>query len=578
MASYRLMCVTALLALLIPESASQPSVCGRPPLNNRIVGGEVAPEGSWPWQVSLLRGTSHFCGGSLINDQWVLSAAHCFLSISASQVTVALGRQSQSGFNPNEVLRSVSRIISHHNYNNPSDDNDIALLRLSSPVTFTNFIRPVCLAASDSTIHAGIDSWITGWGTLRENGPISNDLMEVEVPVVGNRQCNCNYGVGRITDNMLCAGLPEGGKDACQGDSGGPMVIKQGDVWVKVGVVSFGLGCARPNFPGVYARVSRYMSWINGNITGDQPGYVTLRSTGTDSDLGVTCTGLPDPPTTTTTTPPTTTPPPVVCGRAPLNTRIEGGSSVASAGTWPWMASLQRNGAHMCGGTLVSEDTVMSDAGCFSSSSVASEWTVVLGRLQQNGSNPFETTLNVASITLSSLSGSNVALLRLSTRPTLTNYIQPICLDDGRTFAVGTTCWAAGWDSGRGGEQQVLQEIQTTVANCGNTSTSDNLCTSNFTLEQGDVGGPLMCQLSGSWFQAAVLTLQDNSTRVVRANTVNTFDRVNRFNSFLRDNLGTFLSTGTTSSSNGVTAANTGTALSILFNLLVLITSLQLFL
>uniref|UniRef100_A0A672G7Z3 Zgc:100868 n=1 Tax=Salarias fasciatus TaxID=181472 RepID=A0A672G7Z3_SALFA len=470
------------------------SVCGIAPQNNRIVGGVVAPDNNWPWQASVLSSSNrHFCGGFLVNDVWVLSAAHCFEGTTASQVRVAVGRQRQFGSNPNQVIRNVDQIINHPEYNTDTSDNDIALLRLESAVPVNEIsIVPICLAAPDSSIHTGVSTFVTGWGTLQEGESLpscstSNELMEVRVPIVGNRQCNCNYGVGRITDNMICAG--EEGKDACQGDSGGPLVTKQGDRWVGIGVVSFGFGCARPDFPGVYARVSRYMSWINENIETNQPGYVTVTSTGTDSDLSVTCRGLPDPETsttttTTTTTPPTTTPQPVVCGQAPLNSRIVEGSSVASAGIWPWIASLQRNGLHVCGGTLVSEDAVMSDADCFSSSSVASEWTVVLGRLQQSGSNPFEMTLNVTNITLSSLSGSNVALLSLSSPPTLSNYIQPICLDDGRTFAEGTTCWAAGWSSGRGGDQQVLQEIQTSVASCGNTSTSDNICTTNFTLEQ----------------------------------------------------------------------------------------------
>uniref|UniRef100_A0A3P8S9U0 Zgc:100868 n=1 Tax=Amphiprion percula TaxID=161767 RepID=A0A3P8S9U0_AMPPE len=284
------------------------SVCGLARLNTRIVGGQTAPEGFWPWQVSVntILG-SQFCGGSLINNQWVLSAAHCFTRTTASNVQVFLGRQSQQGSNPNEVSRTVTQIIIHPNYIPSTFDNDIALLRLSSTVTFTDFIVPVCLAASDSTFHAGINTWVTGWGTIASgvSNPFPQNLMEVQVPIVGGRQCNCNYGVGQITDNMLCAGLPEGGRDSCQGDSGGPLVIKQGDRWILSGVVSFGRGCALANFPGVYARVSRFQTWINEQIISNQPGFITFRSTGTDSDLSVTCPGLPP---VTTTLPPTTTP------------------------------------------------------------------------------------------------------------------------------------------------------------------------------------------------------------------------------------------------------------------------------
>nr|XP_046270610.1 transmembrane protease serine 9 [Scatophagus argus] len=539
MALIKVICVATLLTLLTQESHSQLNVCGKPPLNTRIVGGQVAPEGSWPWQASLHRG-GHFCGGSLINNQWVLTAAHCFPSTSTSGLIVYLGRQSQQGLNPNEVSRTVAQIIRHPNYNSNTNDNDIALLRLSSTVTFTNFILPVCLAAPGSTFFSGTDSWVTGWGNIGSGVPLPSpqNLMEVEVPIVGNRQCNCDYGVGSITDNMICAGLRTGGRDSCQGDSGGPMVSKQNGRWIQEGVVSFGNGCALPNFPGVYARVSQYQSWINSQITSNQPGFVTFTSTGTDSDLSVTCSGLPPAPTTV---PPTTTAKPVVCGQAPMNSRILGGSSVASAGIWPWMASLQKNGNHTCGGTLVSLDAVLSNADCFSSSPVPSEWTVVLGRLKQNGSNPFEVTLNVTNITLSNLTGSNVAVLQLATQPTLSDYIQPICLDSGRTFTVGSTCWAAGWSSGRGGEEQVLQEFQTSVVNCGNTSSSDNICTGSFTLEQGDSGGPLMCKLDGSWFQAAVLPMANNTTIQTRESMM-VFTKLSVFERFLAATLGTFLS------------------------------------
>uniref|UniRef100_A0A3Q2PNF3 Peptidase S1 domain-containing protein n=1 Tax=Fundulus heteroclitus TaxID=8078 RepID=A0A3Q2PNF3_FUNHE len=256
------------------------SVCGKPALNTRIVGGEEAPPGSWPWQVSL-HIYNHICGGSLINDQWVMTAAQCIPSL----VTVYLGRQSQEGSNPNEVVRKAAQIIIHPDYNPGTSNNDIALLKLSQPVNFTSYISPVCLAASNSTFSSGVNTWITGWGNIGSGAPLPSpqNLMELEVPVVENSQCNSSYGGNIITDSMICAGLQEGGKDSCQGDSGGPMVSKQCGRWIQAGIESFGRGCAEPNIPEVYTRVSQYESWINGVINGNQPGFISFKSSGTAS-------------------------------------------------------------------------------------------------------------------------------------------------------------------------------------------------------------------------------------------------------------------------------------------------------
>ncbi|CAL8404552.1 unnamed protein product [Boreogadus saida] len=270
------------------EASSQLDVCGRAPLNTKIVGGVDAAPGTWPWQASL-QTSGHFCGGSLINNLWVLTAAHCFPTNDTTGFTVFLGRQDQAGSNPNELSRTISRIVCHPDYSGSTYDNDICLLQLSSAVDFTDYIAPVCLAADGSTFNSGIINWVTGWGHTSFGGSLADILQEVDLPIVGNRECNCNYGERQITNNMICAGLSAGGKDSCQGDSGGPLVGKQGVQWVQSGVVSFGQGCAFPNFPGVYARVSEYQAWINGIITTNQPGFVDFRSAGTDSDATFNC-------------------------------------------------------------------------------------------------------------------------------------------------------------------------------------------------------------------------------------------------------------------------------------------------
>lgn len=272
------------LAVLLNATGSlSQSACGQAPFNTKIVGGDTAVTGSWPWQVSIQYGGSHFCGGSLINSNWILSAAHCFQSSQTSTpggLTISLGKQSLQTSESNSQTVRVSQIINHPSYSSSTHDNDIALLELTSSVTFSDYIQPVCLAAAGSTLGAGTLVWVTGWGDISSGVslPDPGNLQEVEMPIVSNTKCSASYG--SITSNMICAGLSQGGKDSCQGDSGGPLVIKQSTGWTQAGVVSFGYGCAEPGFPGVYARVSEYQDWINSKISSNQPGYVTVTASG----------------------------------------------------------------------------------------------------------------------------------------------------------------------------------------------------------------------------------------------------------------------------------------------------------
>ncbi|XP_076153710.1 serine protease 33-like [Alosa pseudoharengus] len=292
MSVWNAVCVIVVLLLRAQDTSAQLDVCGQATLNTRIVGGQDAPEGAWPWQASLTRGGRHFCGGALINKEWLLTAAHCLSDNSAtSGLQVILGMHNQSTSSSDVVVRGVAEVILHPNYNHTTSTNDIALLRLASSVTFSTRVRPACLAAQNSSVSVGSRTWVAGWGSIKMGEPLPapGTLQEVEVPVVSNADCKTAYkGYQIIINNdMICAGyLGQGGKDACQGDSGGAMVIKQGSVWVGLGVVSFGIGCAEAQYPGVYVRVSQYQTWINSHIATDQPGYVQMTSIAVQTNAG----------------------------------------------------------------------------------------------------------------------------------------------------------------------------------------------------------------------------------------------------------------------------------------------------
>jgi len=233
--------------------------------DHKIVGGEPAAAHEFPFIVDLTR-PSHYCGGAVIAPKWIMTAAHCSQASASSYVIVA-GDHEQTTWDGLEQRRQVVRVIPHPNYNSGTFDNDIALMELAVPLNFTDVVQPVRLPPRDFAPTGR--STVAGWGALSEGGGSPTTVYKVSVPLVSNADCNAAYnGNGyNILPSMICAG--EGGKDSCQGDSGGPMLCESEDGQVQCGIVSWGVGCAREGFPGVYARVSQFLDWIAETTNGD---------------------------------------------------------------------------------------------------------------------------------------------------------------------------------------------------------------------------------------------------------------------------------------------------------------------
>lgn len=270
--------MTPLLLLLLlrfgTERAKALSVCGHPRMLNRMVGGQDALEGEWPWQVSIQRNGSHFCGGSLITERWVLTAAHCFSNTSETSLyQVLLGARQLVNPGPHAMYARVKRVKSNPLYQGMASSADVALVELEAPVTFTNYILPVCVPDSSVIFESGMECWVTGWGSPSEQDRLPNPwiLQKLAVPIIDTPRCNLLYSKDAesgfqpktIKEDMLCAGFAEGKKDACKGDSGGPLVCLVGQLWLQAGVISWGEGCARRNRPGVYIRVTSHYNWIH---------------------------------------------------------------------------------------------------------------------------------------------------------------------------------------------------------------------------------------------------------------------------------------------------------------------------
>ncbi|CAK6445175.1 unnamed protein product [Pipistrellus nathusii] len=264
------------LLLLLPSrhldsegiTLSQAVACGRRHVQGRILGGTDAPEGKWPWQVSVHYGGFHICGGSIINEYWILTAAHCFSknrSPAAFDMYVGLVDLKLAG-NHTQWFE-VNKVIIHHTFEmyHPLG-GDVALVQLKSPIVFSDSVLPICIATPNINLE-NLTCWVTGWGLISQTGDTSDHLQELQMSLIPFVLCQMLYGhTSYIVPDMICAGVPGELKTACEGDSGGPLVCESNHTWVQIGIVSWSRGCLFPMYPTVFARVSHFSIWIHHQI------------------------------------------------------------------------------------------------------------------------------------------------------------------------------------------------------------------------------------------------------------------------------------------------------------------------
>uniref|UniRef100_F7BCE0 Peptidase S1 domain-containing protein n=3 Tax=Ciona intestinalis TaxID=7719 RepID=F7BCE0_CIOIN len=277
---------------LCPTPTVEPIQCGKQYLLHqvRIVGGETANEGSWPWATQVHKGIPRTfqCGGTLICSGWVLTAAHCFLSEQGYSLDlqhmnvylVKIGKFRRSNEPDRQTVSQVpERIVVHDSYDVTRNIHDIALIKLRTPVEMSNTIRPACLPRPSTYLPSmgtsiwgppfGSHCYVVGWGSTRNRGPTNEYLKQARLQVKLNNVCQRLYMYYRPNINMCVGG---DGDDTCRGDSGGPLMCKHGDRWYVDGITSYGRRCGVVGEPGVYTRVTSFSSWIR-TITGNTCGH-----------------------------------------------------------------------------------------------------------------------------------------------------------------------------------------------------------------------------------------------------------------------------------------------------------------
>uniref|UniRef100_A0A8B9MG66 Peptidase S1 domain-containing protein n=1 Tax=Accipiter nisus TaxID=211598 RepID=A0A8B9MG66_9AVES len=423
--------------------------CGRQRELGRVVGGTAARPGEWPWQVSLQLRGKHFCGGTLVTPQWVLSAAHCFQGPNGSwaeprEWRAVVGRLRLQETGGQE--RTVVEVVVHEGYRRVEGGHDLALARLESPVTLGARVGTICLPQANHSFAFGTPCWITGWGYVAENVslPAGSPLQKVALDLLSRETCNCLYSNLRNRElarparrGMVCAGGQEGGRGACQADSGGPLACGgPGGQWVQAGVLSFAVGCARPNGPVLATGLVAHVGWLKRHL----------------------------PPTVFA--PPAPPPPPGLEDGKCLGCGMQGGPQLdpPPGPSWPWAVSLRLRGEHRCGGALVAESWVLTAAHCFIGEQAAEAWeAVAAGDVKRKGAR-----LHLHGAYVEPGGGRDLALLRLETPLPPGPKLRPLCLPySEHQRPPGTRCWALLAPNGSSIPRELVNVEVTISESCG---------------------------------------------------------------------------------------------------------------